>query len=301
MTVTDDMARMGKCPHCGENLGVIIRDFAPPGYSHVKLSPEKQKLIGIQTAFVQKKAARKNLRLAGKVTLDRELYEMEHEYLQAFQFFRQMGLGQKEKNKARLQLKRSGLNDELIREIEKAGRPDKYLVSRWASPKAWVYLRVYEHEIPLIKPGQEITAETPLVPGKKFRGVLRAVGEVPDLLTRAVLARALLENPDKKLKPQMDVSVVIPIEAEKPALMVPDGAIFLTEEKNIVFLARPEGVFEPREVTPGILGEDGREILSGLSEGDEVVVSGNFLIHSESRLKGALEGMGAGEGHRHGG
>lgn len=301
MAVTEDMARLGKCPHCEEDLGVIIRDFLPLGYSPLKLSPEKQKLIGIQTAFVQKKAARKNLRLAGKVTLDRELYEAEEVYLQAFQFFRRMGLGQREMNKARLQLKRSGLNDELIEEIEKAGRPDKYLVSRWASPKAWVYLQVYEHERALLKPGQEITAETPSVPGKQFRGIFRAVGEVPDPLTHAVLARVLVENPDKELKPQMDVSVLLPLDAEKTGLMIPDSAIFSTEGKNIVFLARPEGVFEPREVTPGILGEDGREILSGLSEGDEVVISGNFLIHSESRLKGSLEGMNAGEGHRHGG
>ncbi|HLD49916.1 MAG TPA: heavy metal-binding domain-containing protein, partial [bacterium] len=81
MTVTDDMARMGKCPHCGENLGVIIRDFLPPGYSHVKLSPEKQKLISVQTAPAQKKTVHKNIRLAGKVTLDRELYEAEEAYL----------------------------------------------------------------------------------------------------------------------------------------------------------------------------------------------------------------------------
>lgn len=301
MTVTDDMARLGKCPHCDENLGVIIRDFLPTGYSHVKLSPEKQKLISVQTAFAQKKPLRKNIRLAGKVTLDRELYEAEEAYLQAFQFFRRMGLGQKEMNKARLELKRAGLNEELIREIEQAGRPDKHLVSRWASPKAWVYLPVYENEAPLIKAGQEITAETPALPGKKFQGVLRAVGEVPDLLTHAVIARALLENPDKELKPQMDVNVLLPLEKEKTGLIIPDAAIFSTEEKNIIFIARPGGVFEPREVTPGILGEEGREIVSGLSEGDEVVISGNFLIHSESRLKGALEGTGAGEGHSHGG
>lgn len=301
MSVTDDMARLGKCPHCKEDLGVIIRDFLPAGYSQVQLSVEKQKLIGIRTAPVQKKTAHKNLRLAGKITLDRELYEMEEEYLQAFQFYRRMGLGQKELSKARLRLKRSGLNDELIREIEQTGRPDKYLISRGSS-KVWVYSQVYEHEIPLIKPGQEIVAETPVIPGKKFKGVLRAISEFPDLLTHTILARVLLENPGGYLKPQMDINVLFPVEMEKTELMIPEGAIFSTEEKNVVFLARPGGIFLPREVMPGKLGEEGREILSGLSAGDEVVVSGNFLIDSESRLKGALEGMGAaGKEHRHGG
>ena len=98
----------------------------------------------------------------------------------------------------------------------------------------------------------------------------------------------------------MDVNVFFPLQKREGAVLIPEAAIFSTGEKNIVFLARPDGVIEPREVATGTLGEEGREVLSGLAEGDQVVVSGNFLIDSESRLKGALESMSAG-GHQHGG
>ena len=172
--------------------------------------------------------------------------------------------------------------------------------------KIWVYMTLYEQEFFLVYPGQKISVETPLLPDKKFDGVVRAVSETPDPLTRTVLVRALIDNPEALLKFQMDVNVLIKIE-RGAALTVPNEAVFSTGERDIVFVARPEGIFEPREVRPGVLMEEGREILSGLSEGDNVVISGNFLIDSESRLKASLEGMSSMPGmdmggeHKHGG
>jgi multidrug efflux pump subunit AcrA (membrane-fusion protein) len=92
-------------------------------------------------------------------------------------------------------------------------------------------------------------------------------------------------------------------------IAVPEEAVFSTGERHIVFVATPEGGFEPREVEPGPAADDLRVIEKGLGEGERVVVSGNFLIDSESRLKAALQDLG-GEaaqpyakqtgGHQHG-
>lgn len=296
-----EMALLGKCPHCGENLGILFKDLLPDGYTHVMLTPEKQRQIGLKTVPVQKRTLHKTLRTAGKIAYDPELYEMERDYLEAWDAYRRMGTGQKEMNKARLQLKRMGLNDELIAEIEGQRKPDSLLINPKKSGQIWVYMPVYEQEFFLIRPGQKIEVEAPAIPGKKFEGVIRAVSETPDPLTRTVVVRGRVENPEALLKLQMDVNVLIGIE-RGAALMVPGDAVFSTGERDIVFLARPGGVFEPREVKLGILADEGREIRSGLTENDEVVISGNFLIDSESRLKASLEGAGTAEGgHQHGG
>ncbi len=75
------------------------------------------------------------------------------------------------------------------------------------------------------------------------------------------------------------------------ALAVPAEAVFHTGAKELVFIDRGEGLFEPREVLLGMAAEGYHEIRQGLVEGEPVVVSGNFLIDSESRLKAALQGM----------
>jgi Cu(I)/Ag(I) efflux system membrane fusion protein len=71
-------------------------------------------------------------------------------------------------------------------------------------------------------------------------------------------------------------------------LTVPEDAIMDTGERQMAFLAHPEGHFEPREVKVGARSGGYYEVLSGLEEGDVVVTSANFLIDAESRLKSAI-------------
>ncbi len=139
------MAHEGKCPHCGEDLGVMIKDLLPGGYSAVQLNPEKQRQIGLKTIAVQKRNLKRILRTAGKTVFDPDLYEMQREYWEAFDAYRKMGIGQRELRKAELQLKRAGLNDALIREIEEQRKPDKRLVNPRISGEIWVSAPVYEH------------------------------------------------------------------------------------------------------------------------------------------------------------
>jgi Cu(I)/Ag(I) efflux system membrane fusion protein len=119
---------------------------------------------------------------------------------------------------------------------------------------------------------------------------------VLDPLTRTARVRALLENKDGLLRPEMYANSTIKIDLGK-GLAVPSDAIFRTGKENIIFVSLGEGRFEPRSVVTGLEGAGFTEIKSGLAEGERVVTSGNFLIDSESRLKAALGAMG---GHQHG-
>ena len=83
IAMTEEFARLGKCPHCGEDLGVIVKDLMPAGYAGVKLTPAKQQLIGVKTDQVKKTAISKTIRTVGRIAYDPELYQAEEEYVQA--------------------------------------------------------------------------------------------------------------------------------------------------------------------------------------------------------------------------
>ncbi len=315
MAITDEMARLGKCPHCGEDLNVVIKDLMPAGYSHVKLTPEKQQMIGIKTAPAQKIKMTKTIRTVGRIAYDPPLYQAEEEFIQAAQSQKKAETGDipeikeqaaKLTDSARLKLKLMGLGDDLIAETEKAGKPDRSLLYSEAGGTVWLYVPVYEYEIPLVKMGQTVEVEVPAITGKKFGGRVRSMDSVLDPVTRTIRIRAVLDNPEGILKPEMYGNATLQVDLGE-VLSVPEEAIFATGEKNILFVAKADGFFEPREVVAGISSGGRREIKSGLAEGDSVVVSGNFLIDSESRLKGALEGVSGMEGmdmsggHKHGG
>ena len=90
-------------------------------------------------------------------------------------------------------------------------------------------------------------------------------------------------NPREELKPEMFADVVLE-SAPRTALKVPDDAVLDSGTRKVVFVAKGEGVLEPREVKVGEQGGGAWEILSGLSEGEEIALGASFLVDSESRL-----------------
>ena len=307
LVMTEKSARLGKCPGCGEDLGVSIRLAAPGGYAAVNLGEEKQEVIGLKTAPVRKLNISKVIRTVGRVAYDPELYQAEEEFLQAVQASQKAQLAaleikeQAEKlvDSSKIKLRLLGLSEELIQEIESSGKPDRSLLYSEAGGTVWLYAPIYEYEIPLVKTGTRIEAETSSLPDETFKGVIRSIDRVLDPVTRSARVRASLDNSAGLLKPEMYVNAVIQVDLGE-RLAVPKEAVFQTGEKSIVFAATAGGAFEPREVTAGVETEEFYEIRSGVAEGESVVTSGNFLIDSESRLKAALEGLGKEEGHRHG-
>jgi membrane fusion protein, copper/silver efflux system len=161
----------------------------------------------------------------------------------------------------------------------------------------WVLADIYEVNLPFIKIGQPATINLDYKPGTTWHGKLVFIDPTVDPVTRTIKARLEIANPDGELKPEMYAHVVIG-GARATGVAIPDSAVIATGERNIVFIAKGEGVFEPREVILGARVQNLYQIKKGVSEGDKVVTGANFLLDSESKLKAAVsDGSGA---HKHG-
>ena len=151
--------------------------------------------------------------------------------------------------------------------------------------EVWVISDVYEYELPLIKVGQKARISLSYFPGREF--VSRVDYVYPTLAgdTRTAKARFTIPNPKGELKPQMFTNVEIKINLGS-LLTVPAEAVMDTGVRKVVYVDQGEGYFEPREVLTGLRAEGMVEILRGLKAGDEVASAANFLIDSESKLRG---------------
>ncbi len=157
--------------------------------------------------------------------------------------------------------------------------------------KVWVYVDVYEYETPWIKVGQEAEMTLASYPGRVFRGKVSFIYPFMEPETRTNKVRLEFDNPDFELKPDMYANVILKSRIAGDSLAVPKEAVLLSGERAIVILARGGGKFMPKEVRLGAEADDYYQVLDGLKEGDEVVVSAHFLIDSESKLKEAITKM----------
>jgi membrane fusion protein, copper/silver efflux system len=154
----------------------------------------------------------------------------------------------------------------------------------------WVLADVYESELPRLKLGQTGRITLSYRPGRTWTGKVTYIYPSLDEKTRTVKVRLEFANPREELKPEMYADVVLE-SAPRTALKVPEDAVLDSGTRKVVFVAKGEGLLEPREVTLGEQGGGAWEVLSGLSEGEEVALGANFLVDSESRLSSALAEM----------
>ena len=278
----------------------MVEETAPTGYATILLSPQKQQLVGVKTAPAQRKRLVKTIRASGTIAHDPELYQAQAEYVQAIQALKQAKpsaapevaeQAQRVVEASEIRLKHLGLNDELIQEIAQRGAPQHSLLFAHPGEPVWMYAQVYEDDLPLVRVGQDATVETTALPGQVFHGAIRAMDQMVEATTRTTRIRAQLENPEGQLRPDMYVNASIAVDLGD-VLAVPADAVFATGERQMVFVDKGQGLFEPREVTVAARADTDDAIAAGLREGEIVVTSGNFLIDSESRLKAALQGMG---------
>ena len=155
----------------------------------------------------------------------------------------------------------------------------------------WVYADIYEYEIPLIAVGQPAELSLSYYPGETFRGKVSYIYPYLEEKTRTIKIRFEFPNPNWKLKPGMFANVRLYTQIAESGLALPEGAVLDTGERQLVFVSKSEGVFEPREVKLGAKAEGFYEVLQGLSGGEIVATSANFLIDSESRLGSATMKM----------
>jgi len=149
----------------------------------------------------------------------------------------------------------------------------------------WVAADIYESELPLIKVGDRAQVRLSYFPGQDYSAVIDFIYPTLSAESRTARARFTLPNPQGKLKPQMFGQVEIKINLGR-RLAVPEDAVLDTGTRQIVYVDKGEGNFEPREVTAGLRAEKWVEILKGVKPGEKVASSANFLIDSEAKLKG---------------
>jgi len=159
----------------------------------------------------------------------------------------------------------------------------------------WVIGDIYEYELPFIKIGDRAKITLAYYPGETFEGTATYIYPSLDPKTRTAKVRFDLPNPEFRLKPEMWANLELKTSLGRK-LVVPEDAVMDSGTMQMVFLDRGQGHFESRHIQAGSKVQGYYEVLSGLKEGERVVTSANFLIDSESQLKGALGGMG---GHQH--
>jgi Cu(I)/Ag(I) efflux system membrane fusion protein len=183
-----------------------------------------------------------------------------------------------------------GMSEDEIAELEKRGKPQQNLYLPTSEDKnVWVYVTIYEYEASLVKAGTTVEAMAIAYPGEVFEGHVVSVAPILEAATRTLKVRALVDNPENKLKLEMFVNIAIKYDLGDK-LAVPEEAVMHAGTRDIVFIAlpSPKGHFEPKVVKLGNKAGNYYEVLEGLAENDEIVTSGNFLIDSESKLNASF-------------
>jgi Cu(I)/Ag(I) efflux system membrane fusion protein len=213
---------------------------------------------------------------------------------------------------AKKRLQRFDISDEQIRELEQTGKARRtliiysptngYVVQKMALQgmrvmpgeklfdvadlsTVWVIADIYEYELSSIRVGETASIALSYIPGKEFKSKIDYVYPTLSGETRTARVRFSIPNPDGRLKPQMYSTVEIKINLGSK-LAVPDDAVIDTGARQIVYVDKGEGYFEPREVMLGVRAEGYREVLMGLKAGERVAASAAFLVDSEAQLKG---------------
>ena len=207
--------------------------------------------------------------------------------------------------------------EEVIAAIEKGSSP---LILEWSAPRdgivlergavegmraqpgdvlfrvadtsvVWAMVDVAERDLGSVAVGQPVIVRVRGYPGREFFGNVSVIYPQVNRETRTVRVRVELANPDGALLPDMYVDAEIASGNPEPVLAVPDSAVLDTGSRQSVFIDKGQGRFEPRDVKLGYRGNGYVEVREGVSNGEPVVVSANFLIDAESNLKAALEGF----------
>ena len=155
--------------------------------------------------------------------------------------------------------------------------------------RVWILADVYENQAPFIRAGSVARVNSP-DQNRRFDAKVAQSEPTFDEATRTLKVRLETDNPGLALKPGMFVDVEFEVDLP-PTLAVPADAIVDTGLRKTLFVDRGNGYFEPRQVTTGWRIGDQVEVVKGLMPGERIVISGTFLMDSESRMKAAASGI----------
>ncbi|WP_343238755.1 efflux RND transporter periplasmic adaptor subunit [Stenotrophomonas sp. 24(2023)] len=160
------------------------------------------------------------------------------------------------------------------------------------SATLWLDAAIPQANIMGLAPGSAVEARVSALPGEVFHGQIDALLPQVDASSRTQTARIVLRNPRGQLAAGMFADVTLQPAAGPSVPLIPSEALIATGDDSRVIVATDEGHFMPVRVRTGRSSGGRTEILSGLSGGERVVVSGQFLVDSEASLSGALQRLG---------
>ncbi len=160
----------------------------------------------------------------------------------------------------------------------------------------WVYAHIYEQDVPFVHEGDHVVLKLPYSPGKVVEGRVDYIFPWLDKKTRDVKVRLVFDNPDGHLKPDMYATVQLHAKLAEEVTLVDDAAVIRSGTRNVAFVEVEPGIYQPRNLVLGRAGDGVIEVLKGLKAGEQVVVNGQFMLDSESRLKEALKKFDKGSG-----
>jgi membrane fusion protein, copper/silver efflux system len=271
------------------------------GRAGFALDARRRQLIGLRVATVERRKLVRVIDTVGRIAYDPELYRTQEEFLTALTSWKAIkaggdaGAAARAKSlldSSRLRLRVLGLSDAQIDRLGARGKPDVgLLLAQGKGSRPWLYAEIYESELALVRPGQEVAAVSPSLPGLTFRGRIASVDPNINPKTRSVRVRVRLADPDGLLRPDLYLDARIRVDLGEH-LAVPRSAVVDTGIHQFVFVDQGDGYLDPREVTLGMSAGDYFEVRSGVKEGEKVVTSGNFLVDSESQLRAAMAQFG---------
>ncbi|WP_244914841.1 efflux RND transporter periplasmic adaptor subunit [Rhizobium sullae] len=155
----------------------------------------------------------------------------------------------------------------------------------------WIIADIPEFDLASIQKGVPVAVRVRSLPGQIFEGTVDLIYPEIQQETRTTKVRIELPNPDGILMANMYADVEIEAGVQEPVVAVPNSAVIDTGDRQVVFIDKGDGKFEPKDVALGMRGEEQTEITKGIAAGDQVVVAANFLLDAESNLNSALSGM----------
>lgn len=300
-----------KCPICFMPLTPVKKNKKMGGelgdnvISQVEIQVRELKLAGVKTESAKKRQLFKEIRAVGKVAFDPQMTIAQDEFISSIQSFEKSQQGNNQEiitraqeliNSSKRKLRLLGLNENQINELEQTKRVQENLIL--PDDKMWIYGDVYEYELNWIHEGDYVKVTSSSVLGKEFYGEIVSINPIVDPQTRSVRFRALVDNPEKRLKPEMYVNIEImsqymDSDGNLEVLSIPKSALLDTGRRTIVWVNKGKGNFEGRRVDLGPEAIDHSSnprkfypVLKGIMEGEMVVTKGNFLIDSQSQITG---------------
>jgi len=173
--------------------------------------------------------------------------------------------------------------------------PKTPLMTLADTKKLWVNVFFYNPELAWVKNGDEVVLQLPSPSTRKYRGRLQFLNPAVEKTSRTIRARVTVLNPDGFLKAGMYLEATLHPDPHPDVLVIPREALIRTGSKTVVITETGEGLFRPARVKIGARSRHWVEVLSGLGEGERVVVSGQFLLDAESRFENVSARMAKGD------